>query len=88
MECRSESWDKSQNTAGVDRDKGIRRISEQNVMYLMRDMKSNWKSLEKYISDKTKSSRSLCTTDSEDKYVKRFKYVKMFLLYKSSLVAQ
>lgn len=37
----------------------------------MRDMKSNWKSLEKYINDKTKSKKSFYTTDSEDKYVKR-----------------
>lgn len=72
----------------VGRGKGIKRVSEQNVMHLMRDMKSNWKSLEKYINDKAKSKKILCTTDSEDKYVKRLKYVKMFLLYQSSLAAQ
>lgn len=71
MECRSESWDKSQSTGWVGRDKGFRRVSEQNVVHLMRDMKSNWKSLEKYINDKTKSKKSFYTTDSEDKYVKR-----------------
>lgn len=57
-------------------------------MHLMRGMKSNWKPLEKYINDKTKSKKSLCTIDSEDKYVKKLNYVKMFLLYQFSLVAQ
>lgn len=55
-------------------------------MHLMRDMKSNWKSLEKYINDKTKSKKSWCTSDSEDKYVKRLKTVKMFSFV--SLIAQ
>lgn len=54
----------------------------------MRGMKSNWKPLEKYINDKTKSKKSLCMIDSEDKYVKKLNYVKMFLLYQFSLVAQ
>lgn len=57
-------------------------------MHLMRDMKSNWKSLEKYINDKAKSKKSWSSTDSEDKYVKRLKNDKMFLLYQSSLIAQ
>lgn len=40
-------------------------------MQLVRGIKSNWKSLEKYISDKTKNKKSLSATDSENKYVKR-----------------